>query len=473
MNLLNNFKHLFVIFVTIIFVFTAFQVFAKSNHLVIVYPKNNAKIYANSTFFIGHTHPSAKLTINGKPVKVYSNGAFVRVHNLNKGLNHITMKSILNNSVVVKKTNITVPVQTKQTNKAKSICKPLNETLIVVEDEVALRKTPYGDRLTPAKKNMVLKAIGFENNHYKIELNTNNYAYIGQSAVKQIHINKVNNQVVTTAEITEDAKNILVKIPLTQPTTASIEQVNNNFKVQLHGAILNLEKYIIKSPYVQNFSFEKDTFNVSTISSNINGYDYLYENNTFILKIRKPFKQGLRDKVIVIDPGHGGKECGAMGPTEVPEKTINLEISKYLKQELEKSGATVIMTRSADDYVDLYKRVDIAKKADADLLISVHNNSLPDGKNPYEEHGTTTYYYHAQAAKLANKVQQGMVKATGFDDKGIKYGSFVLTRPTMPLSILVEVGFMINPFEYEKLLMPKYQKIYATGIANGIKEYFK
>ena len=195
--------------------------------------------------------------------------------------------------------------------------------------------------------------------------------------------------------------------------------------------------------------------------------------NTFILKIRKPFKQGLRDKVIVIDPGHGGKECGAMGPTEVPEKTINLEISKYLKQELEKSGATVIMTRSTDDYVDLYKRVDIAKKADADLLISVHNNSLPDGKNPYEEHGTTTYYYHAQAAKLANKVQQGMVNSTGFDDKGIKYGSFVLTRSTMPLSILVEVGFMINPFEYEKLLMPKYQKIYASGIANGIKEYFK
>ena len=55
----------------------------------------------------------------------------------------------------------------------------------------------------------------------------------------------------------------------------------------------------------------------------------------------------------------------------------------------------------------------------------------------------------------------------------IKYGSFVLTRPTTPLSILVEVGFMINPFEYEKLLMPKYQKIYASGIANGIKEYFK
>ena len=144
-----------------------------------------------------------------------------------------------------------------------------------------------------------------------------------------------------------------------------------------------------------------------------------------------------------------------------------------MKQELEKSGATVIMTRSADDYVDLYKRVDIAKKADADLLISVHNNSLPDGKNPYEEHGTTTYYYHGQAAKLANMVQQGMVKSTGFDDKGIKYGSFVLTRPTTPLSILVEVGFMINPFEYEKLLMPEYQKIYATGIANGIKEYFK
>jgi len=145
----------------------------------------------------------------------------------------------------------------------------------------------------------------------------------------------------------------------------------------------------------------------------------------------------------------------------------------HLKQKLEKNGATVVMTRDEDNYVDLYKRVDIAKKYDADILVSVHNNSLPDGKNPYEEHGTTTYYYHSQAENLANKVQQNLVKATQFDDKGIKHGSFVLTRPTMPVCILVEVGFMINPFEYEKLLMPKYQKIYALGIANGIKEYFK
>jgi len=473
MNLLNNFKHLLVIIASIVIVFTGVQVFAKSNHLVIVYPKNNAKIYATSTFFIGHTHPNAKLTINGKPVKVYANGAFVRVHNLNKGVNLVTMKSVLNGNIVVKKTNITVPTKSAQLNSVKPVCKPINSTLIVDEDEVALRKTPYGDRLTPAKKGMVLKAIGFENNHYKILLDTNNYSYIGQSAVKQVHINKVTNQIVTNAEITEDLKNILVKIPLQQPTTVSINNMNNNLTVQLHGVLLKLDKYIIKSPYVKNFSFANDTFNVSTIASNTNGYDYLYENNMFILKIRKPFKCGLRDKIIVIDAGHGGKEAGAMGPTEVPEKNINLEISKYLKQELEKNGATVVMTRDEDNYVDLYKRVDIAKKYDADILVSVHNNSLPDGKNPYEEHGTTTYYYHSQAENLANKVQQNLVKATQFDDKGIKHGSFVLTRPTMPVCILVEVGFMINPFEYEKLLMPKYQKIYALGIANGIKEYFK
>ena len=131
------------------------------------------------------------------------------------------------------------------------------------------------------------------------------------------------------------------------------------------------------------------------------------------------------------------------------------------------------MTRENDDFIGLYERVKIAQQNDADVLISIHNNALPDGQNPYEIHGTSTYYYQKQALPLAQNIQKNLLVATGFQDHGIRHGSLVLTRPSLPVSILIEVGFMINPFEYEKLLNPINQKAYARAIGHGLEKYFE
>ena len=131
------------------------------------------------------------------------------------------------------------------------------------------------------------------------------------------------------------------------------------------------------------------------------------------------------------------------------------------------------MTREKDNYVDLYDRVAFAQNKKADILVSIHNNALPDGQNPYITHGTETYYYQPQAIPLAQAVQKNLLLQNGFNDLGVKKGSLVLTRPTNPVSILVEVGFMINPDEYAALLLPENQEKYAIGIKNGIVEYFK
>ena len=176
---------------------------------------------------------------------------------------------------------------------------------------------------------------------------------------------------------------------------------------------------------------------------------------------------------ILLIAGHGGKEFGAIGPTEVPEKNINIAIANYLKEILEKKGAIVVMTRNNDEYVDLYERVRIANKKEAEILISIHNNSLPDGKNPYLIHGTSSYYYHDFSKPLAQCIQNSLLLTTGFPDHGVQNASFVLTRPTMPVSVLLEIGFMINPFEYEMLLNKNNQKKYAMAIVDGIEKYLK
>ena len=470
--MLNNLKHFFYIFIVLCVFVLGLNVYAVHNHLVIVYPRDGAVITANSTFFIGNTNPKATLTINNKPVKVYSNGAFVRVFDLKQGENLITLKSNFQNDLKEKNLRIFVkPAQASGNNENINKFYPLKKKLIVNE-ETPLRQTPYGNRLTPVKKGVIFEAIGVQNNHYKIELDKDKFAYILKSATHNYSKNYIKNQILDKIFFTEDAKNIIIKIPLKQFELVELEQKDNKLSVKINNAQLTFNDYIVKSPYIKNFEFNNNRFVVELLSNGFYGYDYFYEQGCLVLKIRKPFSKGLRGKIIAIDAGHGGKELGSVGPTQVPEKDINLAIALYLKNILEKKGAIVVLTREEDNFVGLYKRVEIANAHDADILISIHNNALPDGQNPYVIHGTSTYYYHEQALDLANIVQNELLKATGFINHGVKHGSLVLTRPSMPMSILVEVGFMINPFEYEQLLVPNNQKAYAMAICDGLRKYF-
>jgi len=215
---------------------------------------------------------------------------------------------------------------------------------------------------------------------------------------------------------------------------------------------------------------------IKTNSKQFWGYKYYYEGKTLVLRLRKPpqinSKHPLKGKVICIDAGHGGTELGSVGPTAIPEKLINLEIAENLKKILEKKGAKVIMTRDSDKDVGLDDRVNIANSNEAQVIVSIHNNALPDGKDPYIEHGTSTYYYHSQSLPLAKSIQKSLVPVMGFKNLGVLHSSFVLTRPTEALSVLVEVGFMINPDEYNLLITPEFQKKAAIGISRGLENFF-
>ncbi len=470
--MLNILKRLFLIITILGVAFLGMKVYAINNRLVVVYPKNGATIRANSTFFIGNTNPNAVMTINGYPVKVFPSGAFVRVFSLNKGKNEITLISRLGEDVKTQKLLLYVPYPPPQSAEAGEKLIPYDASIIVTEEEAPLRKTPYGDRLTPVKKGMICQAEGVLNNHFKVKYG-DGYAYILQNFAKPADEPAIANQIVDKITFHEGQKYVYVNIPLSQPVLAKIENKENIITLRLNNTKFYPNRIKENPKFIKAYTFDENSFSIVMNAKNINGYDYYYEHGKFVLKIRKPFTNYIEGKIIVIDPGHGGKECGAIGPTEVPEKDLNLKISKYLKEELIKAGAHVYMTRENDEYVDLYDRVEFAKKKNADALISIHNNALPDGQNPYITHGTETYYFQPQSKVLAQSVQKNLIEANGFNDLGVKYGSLVLTRPTTPVSILVEVGFMINPYEYEELLKPENQQKYAVGIKNGIVEYFK
>ena len=129
------------------------------------------------------------------------------------------------------------------------------------------------------------------------------------------------------------------------------------------------------------------------------------------------------------------------------------------------------MTRDDDTQVDLYKRVKIAKNGNALILLSIHANALADGANPYEKHGTSTFYYNKQASNLAHIIKDVLIEELGTKDDGISKCSFVLTRPTMPLSVLIEVAYMIHPQEYTLLLDENFRQKVAEALQKALLKY--
>jgi len=155
------------------------------------------------------------------------------------------------------------------------------------------------------------------------------------------------------------------------------------------------------------------------------------------------------------------------------EKDANLAIALSLRKMLETEGANVVMTRTGDVEVGLLDRPIIARAAEADLFISVHNNALPDGINPFVNHGTSSYYYHPFCRILARTAQRRLLQATRLPDYGVYHANFAVLRPTQYPSILVECAFMLIPEQEEALQEEDFHRRIAREITHGLNDYLE
>lgn len=187
-------------------------------------------------------------------------------------------------------------------------------------------------------------------------------------------------------------------------------------------------------------------------------------------------KEALANRLIVLDPGHGGSDPGAVGPAGGCEKTCTLAMALALQVCLADAGANVMMTRCSDTDVgyandsaneELRARVDLANRAGADVFISLHANAA---ENP-EAHGTETWYY-AAGQELAEKVAAAMAML-GLTDRGAKQGGFYVLKYTSMPAVLVETAFISNPQEEQLLFQPDFQTRVASAVAEGLAAWFQ
>jgi N-acetylmuramoyl-L-alanine amidase len=189
---------------------------------------------------------------------------------------------------------------------------------------------------------------------------------------------------------------------------------------------------------------------------------------------------------IVLDPGHGGTEPGAVSPSGLREADVNLEVTRHTEAALKAAGVSVLLTRTGNYNVELAPRAEIARAVDADAFVSIHHTAEPDG--PHDGPGAETYYQIASpdSKRLAGLIYEEVVRAfSAYDvawmadrDAGAKYrqgqrGDYyaVLRLPQDVVSVLVESAFVSNPPEAELVNRPEVQKVEGDAIARGILRY--
>lgn len=178
------------------------------------------------------------------------------------------------------------------------------------------------------------------------------------------------------------------------------------------------------------------------------------------------------DMRIVLDPGHGGTDPGAVGPTGLQESEVVLDVARRARNMLIDSWHACRLTREKDVFVTLGGRAQFANQHEADLFVSIHCNAfLKPAAN-----GTETWHFQGsgQGARLAAALQKAMITRLGRFDRGVKQTTgFAVLRYTAMPAALVEIAFISNPEEEAELRKDEVRTLAARAIADGIQEYVR
>lgn len=223
----------------------------------------------------------------------------------------------------------------------------------------------------------------------------------------------------------------------------------------------------------------------------IDGKKHAFQDNgLWIAEVPAPVNYGNYKNVVFLDPGHGGRDPGAVY-NGLREKDLNMSIYRKLRSELEKLGYTVLTSRDSDVYVDyVTERSEMVNKTDADVFISIHFNAT--GVPGANRSGVETYIYEpdedikprinkvahddptrlSESKRLADNIHNSVVSVAGANDRGVHGSNYAVLRETIKPAVLLELGYIDSP-EYKKISDDKYQNKLVEGIVKGLRNFYK
>jgi len=289
-------------------------------------------------------------------------------------------------------------------------------------------------------------------------------------------------RVTNNARLRATSESVDLVIPMTAPPAYYVEEGGTALGLVLYGTRANSDiiNLVTADTFVRNVTWDQEASDRVRFTLHLTrpalGYLALWENGSFVLRVRRAPSvdpaQPLRGLTIAIDPGH--PPAGATGPTSLYEGQAVLWVGERVQALLEQRGAHVIMTRTTMDSVPLTERRVIARRANAQVFVSIHLNAYPDGVNPFTaKNGSGTYFFRPYAEPLARAVQRGVLATMGLPDDGVFVRSLAVTVQSWMPAVLCEGAFVIIPEQEAALRTPEFQDKYAQGIVNGLEAYFR
>ncbi len=378
---------------------------------------------------------------------------------------------------------------TKQGQGKIQILSPQDIRAVEIIADVGVARTGAStnySRLTPLPKGTQARVTGKEGEWLRLDYG----AWIKAAETKPVLGNIMPQSIIRGVVSRQKPSATEIIFPLQIPVPVEIKQQENSITLTLHNTTAQTDTIRLDDdPMIKRLDWQQVSPTQIDYTFELRhqqqwGYDLRYENSNLVFSLRHPpeawslansdfnSNQPLENIKILLDPGHGGEEKGAKGPTGYPEKDVNLLISKLLEAELSKLGAKVYLTREKDQDVSLKDRMKMIDRLKPDLALSIHYNALPDSGDAENTQGISTFWYNTQAHAPAMFLHNYLVQELDRPDAGTFWNNLALTRPHTAPSILLELGFMINPEEFEWITDEQEQEKLAKTLAAGIEEWF-